>query len=454
MTGYSLKEISEQLNTGEIPNIANYGNTYTKDEVYTKTEVLGSFGNLSSPLLDLPLKNSLAMKAGVGSVTFTRATTATYIDRYGVLQYSAIDEPRFEKEGLLIEGGSTNFFNYSNHNSHSNWTKGGGFINTTIDSGVNNPDGTSGAVKVTSSDSVFANYRDIHMSQVILASYNIGDVITIRSHIKKGSNGRFRFRFFDDGGYVCGVIVEVESFTILSRDAEITTCTIEEDILNDGWCVITATFTASLGVGTNIRVITQFSNSVLANSDYMYLDNMQVEVLPFATSYIPTTDSAVTRTADVCELVARNNIGQKEITTALEFNVVGLNTGNYNRFMTMTASGYNSADKVLHSLNGSTGQVFIDDIVSTATVSNRTYTASEQINLVYTQTETQTSIFLDGVLDKTLATQFDQNLHKYVFQFGGGDTTNNRFLFGHIKNFKIFDKALTATEISLLQGSN
>ena len=74
----------------------------------------GAIGRLTSPLLDLPLKNSLAMKAGVGSVTFTRATTATYIDRYGVLQTAQIDEPRFNKKGLLVEGFSTNYFIDSN----------------------------------------------------------------------------------------------------------------------------------------------------------------------------------------------------------------------------------------------------------------------------------------------------------------------------------------------------
>ena len=442
MTGYSLKEISEQLNTGEIPNIANYGNTYTKDEVYTKTEVLGSFGNLSSPLLDLPLKNSLAMKAGVGSVTFTRATTATYIDRYGVLQYSAIDEPRFEKEGLLIEGGSTNFFNYSNHNSHSNWTKGGGFINTTIDSGVNNPDGTSGAVKVTSSDSVFANYRDIHMSQVILASYNIGDVITIRSHIKKGSNGRFRFRFFDDGGYVCGVIVEVESFTILARDAEITTCTIEEDILNDGWCVITATFTASLGVGTNIRVITQFSNSVLANSDYMYLDNMQVEVLPFATSYIPTTNSAVTRASEVCQITNENNEPNflDEATYSMRVNVKGVHADYADLFQT-------EATRIVLNTNDGTEKLYVN---KNNTYSNSyatvPYNSFEKVDVTYK--DLNLSLYIDNVLFHTVSTANTKLIGRVGIVLGGGTLTGAEASF-HIKSLKIYDKALTPTEVAL-----
>ncbi|WP_435367166.1 hypothetical protein [Escherichia coli] len=37
-------------------------------------------------------------------VKFKRASTATYINKSGVFSVAKIDEPRFEKEGLLIEG--------------------------------------------------------------------------------------------------------------------------------------------------------------------------------------------------------------------------------------------------------------------------------------------------------------------------------------------------------------
>ncbi len=37
-------------------------------------------------------------------VKFKRASKATYINKSGVLTEAAIDEPRFERDGLLIEG--------------------------------------------------------------------------------------------------------------------------------------------------------------------------------------------------------------------------------------------------------------------------------------------------------------------------------------------------------------
>ncbi|EPH5547557.1 prophage tail fiber N-terminal domain-containing protein, partial [Escherichia coli] len=47
-------------------------------------------------------------------VPFSRASSATYINKSGALTIAEINEPRFEKEGLLIEGQRTNYLKNSN----------------------------------------------------------------------------------------------------------------------------------------------------------------------------------------------------------------------------------------------------------------------------------------------------------------------------------------------------
>ncbi|EIX6860597.1 hypothetical protein MKW06_001764 [Escherichia coli] len=83
----------------------------------------------AAPLPDvwLPLTDSMTMMYGEGpydritigdqyaelttrSGSFNRSTTASYIDKRGVMQIAAINEPRFEKPGLLMECGATNLF--------------------------------------------------------------------------------------------------------------------------------------------------------------------------------------------------------------------------------------------------------------------------------------------------------------------------------------------------------
>lgn len=43
-------------------------------------------------------------------VSFKRALGATYINKLGVLTVAEVDELRFEREGLLIEGQRTNYY--------------------------------------------------------------------------------------------------------------------------------------------------------------------------------------------------------------------------------------------------------------------------------------------------------------------------------------------------------
>ncbi|HGP0311685.1 TPA: hypothetical protein ACLE2D_002416 [Citrobacter freundii] len=87
-------------------------------------------GYVDAPFPDVwaPLNDDLRLLAGFApadtipgtsyalptkSMTFTRSTIATYIDKSGVLKTAAVNEPRFESEGLLIEGQSTNMALYS-----------------------------------------------------------------------------------------------------------------------------------------------------------------------------------------------------------------------------------------------------------------------------------------------------------------------------------------------------
>jgi len=61
------------------------------------------------PLLYMPLISDLSLINGTGTPTFTRASSGTFIDRIdGLLKTSANDVARFEADGYLSEGPSTN----------------------------------------------------------------------------------------------------------------------------------------------------------------------------------------------------------------------------------------------------------------------------------------------------------------------------------------------------------
>lgn len=74
--------------------------------------------------------------------TFTRSTTATYYDENGYTKTAAINTPRFQDGGFLIEEQKTNYATQSNM---SNWTSVRG--SWSLDSGETGIDGVSGVYK-------------------------------------------------------------------------------------------------------------------------------------------------------------------------------------------------------------------------------------------------------------------------------------------------------------------
>ena len=83
-------------------------------------------------------------------LTFTRSTTATYINSSGYITSAAINAPRFdyspttigEPRGLLIEGQATNLVNYSTGMSQSPWFYATNVL-LTVNLGGTAPDGTN-----------------------------------------------------------------------------------------------------------------------------------------------------------------------------------------------------------------------------------------------------------------------------------------------------------------------
>jgi hypothetical protein len=134
-----------------------------------------AIGRINNPLLYMPLKNSLDMVCGAGSVTFARAGTSTYIDRYGVVQAAGTDVARVEKDGLLMEGASTNKCLQS-EDLDTTWTK----IRCTISANaIDAPDENA-----TADGIIGTAVDDTHyVSQVITTT---ATKVTLSSFAKKG----------------------------------------------------------------------------------------------------------------------------------------------------------------------------------------------------------------------------------------------------------------------------
>jgi len=222
--------------------------------------------------------------------TFTsRASTATYRDG-GVLKYAAIDEARYEDGFLLSEESSTNGYTYSEDFSNAAWVKSGDI--TVSQDGTLSSDGTKQMWKINSADfSSGANY--FYQPISIVSS---GQDIAFSVEAKIGD----------------GTILRVRTITVTGG----TTQDLNNlyDTTTDTWTLKPAGtknhYAKKLPNGAYQLSVTLTDNNTgntfaqcrvnTTTGTYMYAMFHQIEDgNSYATSYIPTTTTTVTRAADL-----------------------------------------------------------------------------------------------------------------------------------------------------------
>jgi len=216
---------------------------------------------------------------------FTRASSGTTVNQSGLIETVGSGIPRIDFQGntkgaLLLEPVRTNLFTYSEAISNSSPKSG-----TFVDNFAISPDGTQNATKLTAINTDPYFYQSVAVSS--------GDY-TISVYVKG-----------------IGSTIGKEFLLILGSGVTSTLQTITGE-----WKRFT--FSATLSAGTTIRGF-EIPNPAVAG-DELLVWGAQLEQGSYATSYIPTSGSAVTRVADVCN---QQNItyiiGQSEGVLYLEF---------------------------------------------------------------------------------------------------------------------------------------
>ncbi|BDC87317.1 phage head spike fiber domain-containing protein [Aeromonas hydrophila] len=259
------------------------------------------------PLPDVwaPLSDSLRLITGYGRdvlvgsdvvarmVNFSRSSTATYIGKDGLLKTAAVNEPRFEKDGLLVEGQSTNLVWRSE--DLLSWSKNGD-VTRERQAGV---------------------YTKITAAGGTMGCYLAGITLVV------GKTYTVSFWGYADAALAVKVGTEREAVGTVAALTTIPTR-------------YSRTFTATQEIGTIVAY------TAPGASGSFYVGGFQLEELPFASSYIPTNGAAVTRAADKAWLnVAGNLIPLSAI--ALEFNSIAPSSfyqaPNLTRYIVHTGDG-------------------------------------------------------------------------------------------------------------------
>lgn len=399
------------------------------------------------PSLKLDFANARALDP---RITFTRASTATYVGRDGLIKTAGEDEARFDHDpatgeslGLLIEESRTNLFEYSEDFTNADWAK---FDVSISSNSIIAPDGSTNSYTITEGTTN--------------TQHNITDTTTVTgtktfSVYAKLASGSRLLRIVDynaTDGAVLGRF-DLSNGTIHAgsdSSAVIKDC-------GNGWyrCSITTTTT----VESNYYIsLSQSDGTYIYTGDgssSLYIFGAQLEAGSFPTSYIPTSGATATRGQEKALITGEtfnNFFNPTEGFVMGTYKLNGVNTGSdWQTLVTIddkTASnrlwiyarGGGNVTQWIGSSGGSTQ--FTPALGANATAGvERTVGGAYALNNMV------------GVYEGTLtATDTNALLPVGVDRMGIGyrDDTSTAFINGTIKKLFYYPKRLTNTQLQTL----
>lgn len=405
------------------------------------------------PLPDVwaPLSDSLRLITGYGRevkvgedvvarmVNFSRSTTATYIGKDGQLKTAAANEPRFEKEGLLLEGQSTNLVPWSSgYNGETPaWTAANYSMSKRPDGVLITPAVGVAEKCVRVGHNLFPDLPDRPLSITVEVKGNGYDMVVLG------------FRSTYISALDNGIGVSLVDGTVKRTNHGLTVTRFEP--LADGFvriAVSTPSYTVTtpewrsliIGCGSMSEGYKAFSAHDADGVKGVIVRNIQLEALPFASSYIPTNGAAVTRAADVCwiPMAGNSNNRMSFALTISGFKPVGAGTTSRALWYEPDASGpyfglrYRDGEILAAHGQLATGTAYASGLsgLPAAVIAISPGVKSRAGQYTATQKADSATLQISS-----------GNLHIGSFRTVGQE------LWGHVRNLRIWHRALTEDQI-------
>ena len=218
---------------------------------------------------------------------------------------------------LLLEPQRTNIVEHSEYTDGTNWSNEGSIVDEENTSETTSPEGYYNAVKLVSANATSEQWIQASGLNVTSTGY-----YTASCFVKKSDYDFFYIRFTGVGGVwgAGGAWFNINTGSVATTQSGVTADIVD---YGNGWYRVSATKEAVATAFGAIRfqlASSDGSSSVVGDgSKGTYVYGFQVEAGSYATSYIPTYGSAVTRGADDCENTSASSlIGQTEGTLFAE----------------------------------------------------------------------------------------------------------------------------------------
>ncbi len=345
---------------------------------------------------------------GDGDFTFARSGSATRVNQSGLIETVGNNVPRLDYSNggcpsLLLEPERTNLITYSEDFSQSDWSI---FDASKSANSVVSPDGTLNGARITA---LPGNNKVFQQLVTVSADPLNNRVFTGSIYIKSSSVTSCFLRV--------GSTTNTNAITISNEWQRF-----------EAQYTLGATFTAvRLGIALNNE------------GDEVDVAFGQVEQGSYATSYIPTNGSSVTRSADSCsQTVPDGIIGQTEGVVYMDFLSVNNFYGNSGSLFEIKEDNNNRIN--IYFSNGTPRLFGIED---SSGVFNQvlSLTTGSVCKLAIKYNSTSTKVFINGSLSHTL--NGINNIAFSDFSF----LSNNNINYNEIK---LYNTALTDQELQAL----
>jgi hypothetical protein len=355
-----------------------------------------------------------------------------------------LNVPRLDYSGgascasLLLENQATNLITYSEDFSNAAWDKSNSSITS---NSVISPDGSLNADLLQETTA-----NGSHSIRQNAGGLTTGQSYTYSIFVKEYKQGAKRdIRFFVGGVNTSGIF-SFDSKSFYNTNFDNT----KVENYGNGWYRLSITDIVPATSFNNIIILYNNTSNYTGDGESgVYFWGAMLEQGSYPTSYIPTSGSTVTRTADVCNNAGdANTFNDSEGVLFAEIAALA-DDATYKK---ISISNGTTSNLIYISYKNYTNQIRVEIVSSSSSVFDITYpttdiTTFSKIALKYKQNDF--ALWIDGT---EVATDTSGNapsgLNRLAFDNGAG----NDDFYGKCKQLMYFDEALSDEELSDLTG--
>lgn len=372
----------------------------------------------------------------LGDMNVVRATTATRVNSLGLIEIVGLNVPRLDyssdiNPSILVEPQRTNFILRSDNFDDAYWIKGGVTIiaNDTIA-----PDGNTNAENLKSNGNSGDEFIERNGLPNTVGTYTssvfVKNINSTQSTLTAVHSGEGSIVSEMNYNWATGIVTISGTNAVLGKAKN----------YGNGWYRLEFTFTiGALVTNHSLRIYSQ--KGLTTKSIFIY--GAQLEQGSFATSYIPTVASTVTRNADVISKTGISSlIGQTEGAFFIDFSLI--NTSSNQDFLRTNFLDFNntivfrktSLNELSVFLRISNVTIFVFSFANLPIIS--------KVCLIYKSGSS--SLFINGVKTNTSTITFTISIPFFDLILGAFNDTGTNHSNIKINSVQLYKTALTDAE--------